>query len=571
MINNFKVRIKIFILASIMLVMSLIIAVVGFLNLKDANSNLKELYDDHVQAIEIGSDLRTQTRANSANALTLILSKDSAEKELIYTDVAKRKLTIEDDMSKLEALSKDNEQKELYGLVNDNLKKWRDVLFATVDMVKANKQAEAYEFFSKNKDTLEKYQECVRNLNNYNIDEADKLQQQNIEDYKTTTILFIIILGVSIIISIICTIFISNSISGPLKLAVSNLKEVAKGNFTVNIPSKLEKRKDEIGDISKSIVVMQDSLKKLIKNISSEVDKIKQGVEDTNINLNKLDTSIEEVSSTTEEIAAGMEETAASAEEMTATSKEIERAVQSIAEKSQEGAIASGEISNRAKETKETVNIAQGKALEIFNGTKLKLEKAIEHAKVVEQINILVQSIMDITAQTNLLSLNAAIEAQRAGEAGRGFSVVAEEIKKLAEQSQNAALQIQNITGKVTESVEDLSSSSNELLNFMSTDVYSDYEQMLGVAEKYNLDADFVDNLVTEFSATAEELLASIQYVFKTVEEVASASSEGAVGTTEIATRVSDVNEKSQEITKLSDQLKQSSNKLEHAVSVFKI
>lgn len=571
MFNNFKVKTKIFMLSSIMLIMSLIIAMVGFLNLKQANSNLKELYDGHVQAIKIGSDLRTQTRANSANALTLILSKDSAEKELIYTDVAKRKLTIEDDMSKLEALSKDNEQKELYGLVNDNLKKWRDVLFATVDMVKANKQAEAYEFFSKNKDTLEKYQECVRNLNNYNIDEADKLQQQNIEDYKTTTILFIIILGVSIIISIICTIFISNSISGPLKLAVSNLKEVAKGNFTVNIPSKLEKRKDEIGDISKSIVIMQDSLKKLIKNISYEVDKIKQGVEDTNINLNKLDTSIEEVSSTTEEIAAGMEETAASAEEMTATSKEIERAVQSIAEKSQEGAIASGEISNRAKETKETVNIAQGKALEIFNGTKLKLEKAIEHAKVVEQINILVQSIMDITAQTNLLSLNAAIEAQRAGEAGRGFSVVAEEIKKLAEQSQNAALQIQNITGKVTESVEDLSSSSNELLNFMSTDVYSDYEQMLGVAEKYNLDADFVDNLVTEFSATAEELLASIQYVFKTVEEVAAASSEGAVGTTEIATRVSDVNEKSQEITKLSDQLKQSSNKLEHAVSVFKI
>lgn len=571
MLNNFKVRTKILILSSIMLTISLIIAIEGFVNLSKSNDNLTELYDNHVQAIEIGSDLRTQTRANSANLLSSILSKDVEKKELIYADIAKRKLTIEDDMSKLEALSKDSNQKELYGLVQGNLEKWEHLLFSAADMVKVEKPNDAYELFSKNEDILEKYQESVRNLNNYNIETADDIQSQNNKDYKTTTILFISILVISTIISIICTIAISKSISGPLKLAINNLKEVAMGNFTIDTPTKLRIRKDEIGDISKAIITMQDSLKDLIRNVNNEVHKIKEGVGNTNLNLNKLDKSIEDVSSTTEEIAAGMQETAASAEEMTATSKEIEKAVQSIAEKSQDGAIASGEISSRAEETKESVEVSQKKALEIFNGTKSKLEQAIENSKVVEQINILLESIMDITAQTNLLSLNAAIEAARAGEAGRGFSVVADQIKKLAEQSKNTALQIQDITGKVTESVQELSNTSNELLSFVSNDVQEDYKAMLVVADKYNDDASFVDNLVTEFSSTSEELLASIQYVFKTVEGVAAASSEGAIGATDIATRVSDVKGKSEEITVLSQQLKESSNKLGDAVSIFKI
>ena len=204
-------------------------------------------------------------------------------------------------------------------------------------------------------------------------------------------------------------------------------------------------------------------------------------------------------------------------------------------------------------------------------GTKEELEKAIENSKIVEQINVLSESIMQITEQTNLLALNAAIEAARAGEAGKGFSVVAEEIRKLAEQSKDTVIEIQNITAKVTESVTELSSSSNKLLQFVSTDVHNDYKTMLDVADKYSDDANFVENLVTEFSSTSEELLASIQDVLKTIDEVAQAATDGAGGTTDIAQRITDITSKSNDVLELTKKSQDSSEKLKQEILRFKI
>ena len=284
-----------------------------------------------------------------------------------------------------------------------------------------------------------------------------------------------------------------------------------------------------------------------------------------------MNNDVEEVSATTEELSANMEETAASAEEMSATSQDIERAVQSIAQKSQEGATQAGEINKRAEDTKANVQASQKKAKEIFTNTKTELERAIEASKVVEQINVLSDSIMDITSQTNLLALNAAIEAARAGEAGKGFSVVADEIRKLAEQSKDTVTEIQSITVKVIESVKNLSDSSSNLLTFVSTDMDNDYKTMLNVADKYSEDASFVDTLVMDFSSTSQELLASLQDVLKTIEGVAQAASEGAGCTTDIASKILEVNNKSNDVLQEALKSEESANKLKEEISKFKI
>ena len=110
----------------------------------------------------------------------------------------------------------------------------------------------------------------------------------------------------------------------------------------------------------------------------------------------------------------------------------------------------------------------------VIRETGKSLKESIAKAKAVEEINLLADSIKQITDQTNLLALNAAIEAARAGEAGKGFSVVAEEIRRLAEQSNEAINKIQETTGVIVSSVEELSAKAGGVLDFMETQIIPD-------------------------------------------------------------------------------------------------
>lgn len=380
-------------------------------------------------------------------------------------------------------------------------------------------------------------------------------------------VMFFIVIIFAVVVG---TVF-SGKLINPIRKFVEILDKVKTGDFSNDIPKAYLNQKGEIGDMANGIAAMESELRGLLSNVSSEAVNIENVVDGVKENVSQLNTNIEEISATTEELSASMEETAASAEEMSATATEIEKAVESIAQKSQQGAASAEEINNRAVSVKKDVSEAQQKSFQIFMDTKTQLEEAIEDSKVVEQINVLSESILNITSQTNLLALNAAIEAARAGEAGKGFSVVADEIRKLAEQSQEAIVKIQNTTGKVVDSVSNLSSSSGKLLNFMSTDVDSDYKKMIAVAEKYSDDAQFVDSLVKDFNSTSEELLSSIEDIMRTIDGVAQAASQGASGTTDIAGKISAIGIKSSDVLEKSLKSKESSEKLRAEISKFKI
>lgn len=381
--------------------------------------------------------------------------------------------------------------------------------------------------------------------------------------------LFIISTLIEGIIVVLLLIMIIISIIRPLKKCISSIGVMEQGDFSQAMGTALLKRRDDFGKLAASLESMRNEMSGLIGEVKSQATEITRMVQEIDDNIQALDEEIENVSATTEELAAGMEETAASSEEINAMSHEIESAAKSIATRSQDGATEADDIRDRAVGIKKTTteNDERTKAInaEINEG----LTKALEDIKIVDQIGVLAESIMEITGQTNLLALNASIEAARAGEAGKGFAVVADEIRVLAEQSKAAVVHIQDVTKNVVESVTNLADGAKKLLEFVGTDVVDSFAGFSGMADSYSNDAGSIDALVTDFSASSEQLLASINGVMDAIGEVSKAATEGATGTNDIAEKTGVVVEKAAEIKEKAEAAHAAADKLQQNVEHF--
>lgn len=381
--------------------------------------------------------------------------------------------------------------------------------------------------------------------------------------------LFIISTLIEGIIVVLLLIMIIISIIRPLKKCISSIGVMEQGDFSQAMGTALLKRRDDFGKLAASLESMRNEMSGLIGEVKSQATEITRMVQEIDDNIQALDEEIENVSATTEELAAGMEETAASSEEINAMSHEIESAAKSIATRSQDGATEADDIRDRAVGIKKTTTENDERTKAIHAEINEGLTKALEDIKIVDQIGVLAESIMEITGQTNLLALNASIEAARAGEAGKGFAVVADEIRVLAEQSKAAVVHIQDVTKNVVESVTNLADGAKKLLEFVGTDVVDSFAGFSGMADSYSNDAGSIDALVTDFSASSEQLLASINGVMDAIGEVSKAATEGATGTNDIAEKTGVVVEKAAEIKEKAEAAHAAADKLQQNVEHF--
>ncbi|MFW5808158.1 MAG: methyl-accepting chemotaxis protein [Spirochaetota bacterium] len=380
-----------------------------------------------------------------------------------------------------------------------------------------------------------------------------------------TIVLFAFLTIVSIIV------FFKINLISPVMTIKEFLEKLAFGDLSLALPDRLAARPDEIGTIVRALEHARESFRDIIRSIHDENMELQHVIRQTTDEIDSLHSGIDEIDRTSQQISAGMEETAASSEQMDATAHQIVDTIQSITRKAEEGTTVAGEILKRADVLRNKAMESRQSGRNITEEVNAKLKDAIAQSKSVNEINTLADSILNITEQTNLLALNAAIEAARAGESGKGFTVVADEIMKLATESQETASRIIDVTKIVLSSVSNLTQSSQQVLDYISDYVEKDYEGMVTTGRQYSDDAKVIEDITGDFKERSELLLVSIKDTIKAIEEISRSAQEGSTETAQIASNTNILNERADTVLEMSRNVNRTLSVLNERLAVFKL
>ena len=566
---NLKTSVK---LVSAFVLMGIILGFVGLYgmtNLGKSNEQLQFMFDERVVPISDLGDVETLYQRIRVNIRDMVFVADTTSKKKEFEEVINTvKEEIDADLKRYETGSTilDSEQKILNELY-PALEEYYSILDQAVGYAYADDR-EAYlsiaPAFKVSGDTVEG---IINDLIGRNIELAKKSNEEANAQYNQAQITTIIVILVAMIGSIAVGYLIAQMISRPLKKVVTLVEQVANGDLTHSTDIN---RKDEVGALAKSMNAMVISLRKLMQDVMNTSQQVAASSEELTASAEQTSHATEEITNTIQEIAVGAETSTASLEESSTGLEEVTLGIQNIADSSNNISEASSLATSQAKMGGEYVGKTVQQIQAISESVNESSEAIRSLDKRSQEIGEITKVITAIANQTNLLALNAAIEAARAGEHGKGFAVVADEVRKLAEQSQQSSQQISELINEIQVDM----ARSNNSIDQVKSDVQEGLTIVGKTEESFEVILDSLDKVgmqIDDLAATAEQMSASAQEVSANVASSTSMSRDSSMNSQTVAAAAEEQLASMEEISSASNNLSEMAMNLQELVSKFKL
>lgn len=358
----------------------------------------------------------------------------------------------------------------------------------------------------------------------------------------------------SVVISIICALIASIIVIALVSTVVRNLNKVNskvyelasnEGDLTQTIDINSG---DETELIAKNFNVLLEYIRNIMLSINKNADSLKESSGEIVNNLGVASGNVTDITDIMGKMSNAMTDTTDAIYQVAQQIQSMNEKIENVYGQAKDGSNATEEINKHAEEIRKNAVIAKRDAKVKAEQMAELLNDKIEKSRQVEEIDTLTEQILSITSQTRLLSLNASIEAARAGEAGRGFSVVAEEIGKLANESGQAAGKIQEVSTNVIVAVKELAEEAENMIRFVDDVTMSGFDNLEQTSIAYSKDAQELNDLMEQFASISQALReysdsirSAVDTVNNTAEETSREIENVAEMTTQVAGKIGEI------------------------------
>lgn len=569
-----KSSIRVMIMVPVLLLglVSILSNVLSLTNLRKVNNTASTIADDYMVAIGQLDTIGQTSKNIHTLALSHIVATDFETMTYVISEIEAEEAILDQTMSDYKKyVTEDNTAS--YDKMLADYQSFRESVLILLAQSAAQKTKDAYA--TANGIVAENSKQLSTDINE--IIEAfhsssEVARQDFITSYNIARFSGVVVIIISILAVIIALYIVLRHVIRPVIKAEAELNEIIEGinrregDLTKRITVQSN---DEIGALSTGINSFIEHLQKIfmtITNNSSAMDKV---VSDVLGSVKTSNSSASDLSALTEELTATMEEVADSAGTINKNTEAVRAEVEEMADKSRE-------INEYSKTMKEHADAMEQSARTTMAETNAKVEEilaslnqAIADSQSVDQVNSLTAEIMSIATQTNLLSLNASIEAARAGAAGKGFAVVAGEIGNLAENSKRTAGNIQEINSVVVDAAHNLSESANELVDYLQNSILPQFEKFVEDGEKYKNNANYIEGVMDDFSIKTEGFKSTFNDIAESINNITTSIEDGVRGVSSAAestqTLVSDMDN----ISKRMDENSRIAGELDEETAIF--